>query len=195
MKKKLVSVLLCVAMISTLAVGCGGKKEDNSGATDNGKGTYAIITKSAGNPYNEKEAAGFKEVVEAAGAKCIVKYPEAATAEAQITMINELVQQGVKAIAIAANDADALEPALTAAMNKGIKVSTLDSNTNAASRMTFVNQAGVDQIGETLMDAVLDITGGSGEWAILSATSQATNQNSWIDAMKKIHGRSKIQRS
>ena len=36
------------------------------------------------------------------------------------------------------------------------------------------------------MDAVLDITGGEGQWAILSATSQATNQNAWIDAMKEI---------
>ena len=36
------------------------------------------------------------------------------------------------------------------------------------------------------MDAVLDIAGGEGQFAILSATSQAANQNAWIDAMKKI---------
>lgn len=36
------------------------------------------------------------------------------------------------------------------------------------------------------MDAVLDISGGEGQWAILSATSQAANQNAWIDSMKEI---------
>ena len=36
------------------------------------------------------------------------------------------------------------------------------------------------------MDAVLDISGGEGQFAILSATSQSANQNAWIDAMKSI---------
>ena len=36
------------------------------------------------------------------------------------------------------------------------------------------------------MDAVYDIAGGEGDWAILSATSQATNQNAWIEAMKEV---------
>lgn len=149
-------------------------------------GTYAIIVKSAGNPYNEKESSGFKEVIEAAGGTCVVKEPANATAEDQIAMINECVSQGVDAIAIAANDTDALQPALTAAMDAGIHVSGLDSSTNADSREVFVNQAGIEIIGQTLMDAVLDISGGEGQWAILSATSQATNQNAWIDAMKSV---------
>ena len=71
-------------------------------------------------------------------------------------------------------------------MNEGIKVSCLDAKVNPDSRMTFVNQAGVKEIGEALMDAVLDISGGEGQWAIVSATSQATNQNAWIDAMKEV---------
>ena len=36
------------------------------------------------------------------------------------------------------------------------------------------------------MDAVYDITGGEGQWAILSATSQAANQNAWIEAMQAV---------
>lgn len=158
----------------------------DAGGTGTASGTHALVVKSAGNPYNEKEASGFQEVIEAEGGTCIVKYPESATAEAQITMVNELVAQGVDSIAIAGNDVDALQPALQAAMDAGIKVSSLDSNVNPESRQVFVNQAGVQIIGETLMDAVLDITGGEGQWAILSATSQAANQNAWIDAMKEV---------
>jgi rhamnose transport system substrate-binding protein len=194
MKKKLVSALLCMAMLAAVA-GCGGKSEDAATSGDSGSGkeadssadsdkNYAIVTKSAGNPYNEKQAVGFQETIEAAGGTCIVKHPQSATAEDQITMINELVAQGVDSIAIAGNDYDALQPALAAAVQKGIQVSSFDANVNPDSRAVFVNQAGVTQIGETLMDAILDITGGEGEWAILSATANATNQNAWIEAMK-----------
>ena len=36
MKKKIVSVLLCVAMVATMAVGCGGKKTDGDGGSSKG---------------------------------------------------------------------------------------------------------------------------------------------------------------
>ena len=149
-------------------------------------GVYAIVTKSAGNPYNEREASGFEEVIEAAGGTAIVQHPESATADAQISVINSLISQGVDSICIAANDENALQAVLTQAMDAGIKVSCLDSKVNAESRSTFVNQAGTEEIGQALMDAVYDISGGSGQWAILSATSQAANQNAWIAAMQKI---------
>jgi len=148
--------------------------------------TFAIITKSAGNPFNERVASGFQEVIEAAGATCIVKHPAEITAEAQVTLINELVAQGVTGIGVAANDENQLETALKAAMDAGIKVVSLDSAVNANSRMTHINQAGVVEVAQVLADAVLDLTGGSGDWAVLSATSTATNQNAWIDAMKEI---------
>ncbi|MDO4285207.1 MAG: rhamnose ABC transporter substrate-binding protein [Eubacteriales bacterium] len=148
--------------------------------------TFAIVVKSAGNPYNEKEIEGFQAVIEAAGGTCVVKEPEAATADAQVSAIQSLISQGVDSISIAANDENALQSALQEAMDAGIQVSCFDSKVNASSRATFVNQAGTQEIGQTLMDAVYDITGGSGQWAILSATSQATNQNAWIDAMKSI---------
>lgn len=213
MKKKVLGVLLSVAMISGLFAGCGDKaaetaadgkeetkteetaepkadeeKEDASadaGADISGK-TFAVVTKAAGNPYNEKEAEGFQKIIEASGATCIVKHPEQATADAQVSVIQSLISQGVDSICIAANDENALQAALEEAMDAGIKVSCIDSKVNPDSRMTFINQAGTVEIGQTLMDAVLDITGGEGQWAVLSATSQAANQNAWIEAMKKV---------
>ena len=205
MKKKLISCILSAAMISTLLMGCGGSAaQDTAGAepaapaekteeaapadagSDAGGKTYAIVTKAAGNPYNEKEAEGFKEVIEASGAEAIIKHPEAATVDAQIAVINSLISQGVDSICIAANDEKALKACIEDARNAGIKVSCLDSKVSPDSRSTFVNQAGTKEIGQALMDAVYDISGGSGQWAILSATSQASNQNAWIEAMKEI---------
>jgi rhamnose transport system substrate-binding protein len=51
--------------------------------------------------------------------------------------------------------------------------------------MTHVNQADTQKIGETLVEAAFDQSGGSGEIAILSATSQASNQNAWIAVMQE----------
>ena len=192
MKKKILSALMCTALAATMLAGCGGGSGSNSGSSDStaagesGGKTYAIVTKSAGNPYNEKEAEGFQEVIEAAGGTCIVQNPEAATADAQISVIQSLISQNVDSIAIAANDANALASVCQEAMDAGIKICTLDSDVNSATRATFCNQAGVQEVGQALIDAVYDIAGGEGQYAILSATSQATNQNAWIDAMKSI---------
>ena len=197
MKKRGISLLLCTAMVTALLAGCSSGNQNTqataaaaagnaaSTAAAGNDGVYAMISKAAGNPYNERQAMGFQEVCEKLGVKYVIKHPESASAEAQITMVNELVAQGVNSMAVAGNDYDALQPALSAAERAGIKVCSFDSSVNPDSRMVFVNQAGNNEIGETLMDAILDISGGEGQWAILSATSQATNQNAWIEAMKK----------
>lgn len=191
MKRKLVSMFVSLAMLTTVLVGCGGNNatsnSNSNGSTGSGLSgkTLVILVKSAGNPYNEKMSAGFKEVVEKEGGTCVIKAPESATAEAQITMINELIAQKVDTIAVAGNDADALQPALKKAMDAGIKVCSVDSAVNKDSRMVHVNQAGTTEIGQTLVNAVADIAGAEGgQFAILSATSQATNQNAWIAAMQ-----------
>lgn len=174
------AVTSTAASTATSAVGEAAGDLDASGKT------LAIVTKSAGNPYNERAASGFKETVEALGGTCIIQNPETATADAQISAINSLISQKVDAIAVGANDANALSAVLKQATDAGIQVLTFDSDVNKDSRIVFCNQAGVQEVGQTLIDAVYDITGGEGEYAILSATSQATNQNAWIDAMKSI---------
>jgi rhamnose transport system substrate-binding protein len=100
-------------------------------------------------------------------------------------MVDQLVAQRVASICIVGNDFDALQPVLTKAKNAGIKVYSLDSSVNPASRLTHVNQADTQKIGQTLVEAAWDLAGGSGEIAILSATSQASNQNAWIAVMQE----------
>ena len=179
------SLAACGSSTSSSSSSDSSSDADTSSSSD-GQKVYAIVPKSAGNPYNEKEVEGFTEIIEANGGKVVVSYPEDATADAQITCINSLISQGVDSIAVAANDENALQAVLEDAMAAGIKVSCLDSSVNAASRETFANQAGVTEVAQALCDAVYDIAGGEGQWAIVSASSQATNQNAWIDAMKEI---------
>ena len=146
---------------------------------------YAIVFKNTGNPYGDKQMSGYKAGIEEQGFQAILRAPDQPTAEAQIQILEQLISQHVAAICIVGNDKDALQPVLTKAKNAGIKVFSLDSGVNPASRLTHVNQADSAKIGSTLVDAAFDMSGGKGEIAILSATSQATNQNLWIDFMKK----------
>ena len=201
--KKLVVLLVCFAMVFTMFAACQQETatddtadtsgdtavDDTADASDDMAAdedyTFAIIFKNTGNPYGEKEMEGFRVAIEdEMGYKAILKAPENPTAEDQITMINELVGQNVDCIAMVANDFDALQPALSAAMDAGIKVISLDSAVNADSRMVHINQADPERIGRVLIQAANDMIGGAGDIAILSATSQASNQNLWIEWMK-----------
>ena len=145
---------------------------------------YAIVFKNTGNPYGEKQMAGFKAGIEAQGFDAILRAPDQPTAEAQIQIIEQLIAQKVASICIVGNDFDALQPVLKKATAAGIKVLSLDSSVNPAARLTHINQADSVKIGQTLVQAAYDMIGGKGEIAILSATSQASNQNLWIDYMK-----------
>jgi rhamnose transport system substrate-binding protein len=166
--------------ITTVSVFAGGQSEDPG--TDV---RHAGVFRSVGNPYVEKEISGWEEGIREQGFTAIARAPDTPTAEAQIQLLDQLIAQRVTSIAIAANDLDSLQPVLTKAMNQGIKVYSLDAAVNPQSRMTHVNQADSEKIGITLVEAAYDMCGGSGEFAILSATSQASNQNLWIDYMRK----------
>lgn len=186
--KKFFASCLSLLLVGTLLVGCSTqppKPAGNAGGDTGGKKRFAIIFKNTGNPYGEKQMEGFKTAIEELGGEAILKAPDQPTAEAQIQMIEELISQKVDAIAIVGNDPDALQPALKKAMDAGIKVLSLDSAVNAQSRMVHVNQADPERIGRVQIQAVSEMIGGKGEIAVLSATSQATNQNTWIEWMKK----------
>jgi rhamnose transport system substrate-binding protein len=175
-----------IALSIIMVLICSGVIFARGAQQDGGKERHAIVFKNTGNPYGERQMGGFKDGVEEQGFEAILRAPDLPTAEAQIQMIDQLIAQRVNSICIVGNDFDALQPVLTRAMNAGIKVYSLDSGVNPASRQTHVNQADTQKIGETLVEAAYDLAGGSGEIAILSATSQASNQNAWIAVMQQV---------
>ena len=156
-----------------------------AGVQEGGKERHAFVFKNTGNPYGEKQMDGFRIGIEEQGYEAILRAPDLPTAEAQIQIVEQLISQNVKSITITGNDYDALEPVLKNARKAGIAVLSADSAVNPASRSTHINQADSEMIGRTLIQAAYDMVGGAGEIAILSATSQASNQNLWIEWMKK----------
>jgi rhamnose transport system substrate-binding protein len=182
MAKKVLVLSVIMALICSVAVFAGGKSD---GGSASGGERHSFVFKNTGNPYGERQMAGFEAGIKEQGGTVILRAPDLPTAEAQIQMVDQLIAQKVASICIVGNDFDALQPVATKAKNAGIKVYSLDSSVNPASRLTHVNQADSEKIGVTLVEAAFDLAGGEGEIAILSATSQASNQNLWIDYMKK----------
>src|SRR5208337_2169240 len=134
-----------------VALFAGGAKEGQGGAMSAGAAKYAIVFKNTGNPYGDRQMGGFKAGIEEQGFQAILRAPDQPTAEAQIQILEQLISQKVAAICIVGNDKDALQPVLTKAMSQGIKVFSLDSGVNPASRLTHVNQADSEKIGRTLV--------------------------------------------
>lgn len=186
--KKILSLCISTILSISLLSGCGAKTDSGStsgSTTDKSKVTYAFVAKDVQNPYMKKVYEGFENACKEIGVTALYKGPESATPEKQIEIINQLVAQNVTGIAIAANDANALQPALKEAMNKGIKVVSLDSAVNEQSRQTHIQQADPEKIGRGLIQAAYEMVKGDGGIAVLSATAQATNQNLWIEWMEK----------
>ncbi len=150
----------------------------------------AMVVKNLGNGFFEAARDGGNEAAkELGGVKLIYTGPTTPTAEGQIEIISTLIAQNVDAIVISANDPDALVPICKKAMSRGITVLSFDSGVSRAGRIFHINPSSPDLIGEKQIEMVSKTLGGKGEIAILSATTQATNQNTWIKVMKKVLGK------
>ncbi|MGN6233490.1 MAG: rhamnose ABC transporter substrate-binding protein [Trinickia sp.] len=145
----------------------------------------AFVPKQINNPYEVTADNGGLAAIKEFGGDGKVVGPSDAGASSQVQYINTLTTQRVNAIVVAANDPNALVPYLKRAMSNGIKVVTFDSDTAPAGREIFVNQANAEGIGRGQIQLVAKLMGNEGEFAILSATPNATNQNTWIKWMKE----------
>jgi rhamnose transport system substrate-binding protein len=104
----------------------------------------------------------------------------------QIEIVTTSATQGKNAIMISNNAGDQITPAAKAAQKAGVKVVTWDSPIPSSDgEDVFVAQVDFGQIGVVMADMAMSIMGGKGEFAVLSASPDAANQNAWIAALKK----------
>jgi rhamnose transport system substrate-binding protein len=149
----------------------------------------ALVVKALGIGFFEAAAKGAEEAAKELGdVEIIYTGPTDTTAEGQIEVINSLIAQGVNAIAISANDKDALVPALKKAMERGITVISWDSGVAPEGRMMHLNPSSSALIGNTIIKLAADHMPDGGDVAVLSASATATNQNIWIEEMTKVMG-------
>jgi rhamnose transport system substrate-binding protein len=142
------------------------------------------MPKQLGNPYEEVEHSGVEEAVKELGGSYRLVGPTDASASSQVPLINSIAQQRPDALIIAANDPNAVVPALKQAAARGVNIVTMDSDADPSARPVFINQASSEQIGRVQVQMMCQQIGCKGQIAILSATANATNQNTWIRYMK-----------
>ncbi len=147
----------------------------------------ALVVKALGIGFFEAANKGAEEAAKELGdVEIIYTGPTDTTAEGQIEVINALIAQGVDAIAVSANDPDALAPTLQKAMERGITVISWDSGVAKEGRQMHLNPSSSALIGNTIIKLAADQLPEGGDVAILSATSTSTNQNIWIEEAKKV---------
>jgi rhamnose transport system substrate-binding protein len=109
------------------------------------------------------------------------------SAAGQIEMLTTATTQKQGVVMMSNNAGEQISPTAEAAQKAGTKVVTWDSPIpSGKGESVFVAQVDFGSIGTVMADMVYDQTGGKGEFAILSASPDAANQNAWIDAMKKV---------
>jgi rhamnose transport system substrate-binding protein len=181
---------------------CGSTKDSTEKDSSSGSGASSASTPAAGggaiksglkiaflpkqinNPYFTISDKGGEEAVNALKGEFKRVGPSDATASSQVSYINTLTTQKQNAIVISANDPNAVVPALQKARAQGIKVVTYDSDTDPKGRDLFINQAAAEDLGRSEVQLLAKQINNEGKIAILSATPNATNQNTWIGFMK-----------
>lgn len=175
-------------LVKSLVLACSTLIASHSVAAEEVR--IALLVKALGIGFFEAAYRGAEEASKELGdVNVIFTGPTSTTAEGQIEIINSLIAQRVDAIAVSANDADALVPSLEKARQRGIKVISWDSGVGEAGREVHLNPSSNSLIGrmnvKLAADAIAQKGKESGTFAILSATPTSTNQNIWIDEMKK----------
>ena len=180
-------IFLLLAFV--LLISCGEKKkEENNSSSQTGtekkgkKFKIAIMPKLTSIPYFEQTGEGAKKAGEELGVEVIYIGPNKADAAEQVKMIEDLINQGVDAIAVAPNDPAAVVPVLQQAKSAGIMILDWDTPTDINVVDASIHQIDDKVLGEHLFDKLVEKMGtDAGEYAIITGGLSAANLNSWID--------------
>ena len=190
-----------LAMASILLAACSSSGSSSTTGTStssasSGSGTSGlktglkvfVIPKNLGNNYfttaDSAKSGGAIAALQALGETGTETSGTAATPASQIPAIQAAISKGANALIVSATDPTALCPTLNSAMKRGITVVTYDSDAPGC-RDLNINQASTAQIGSSEVDLLAKQINQTGDIAIVSAASSATNQNAWIGYMKQ----------
>ncbi len=193
--KKYLAALLALVMVFTMAA-CGGGNAANNKETaveteagadadsnDDAK-TFKIgvMPKLMGIPYFEQTGDGAVQAGKDLGVEVIYNGPTKADAAEQVKMLEDWINSGVDAIAVAPNDSAAMEPVLQKAKDAGIIVIDWDTPTESDLVSASVRQIDNQTLGEHLFDNLVKVMGKEeGNYAIVTGGLSAANLNTWID--------------
>ena len=170
MKKKLLSMILAVAMVATMLVGCGGASSSN-------KVGVAMPTKDL-QRWNQ-DGANMKAELEAAGYEVDLQYASNDIAT-QVSQIENMINSGCKLLVIASIDGDSLGTVLEQAKEKKIPVIAYDRlimNSDAVSYYATFDNYMVGTIQGQYIKDQLDLDNAAGPFNIELTTGDPGDNN------------------
>ena len=153
--KKLVSVLLCMAMIVCLLAGCASGEKETAQTASTGEGyKVALITMDSIDQHWITLKEGAEKAAKELGVALTFMAPNTKDDALQIEQVNNAVSAGNQAIIVAANGPDAISSALKEAADAGVKIIYVDSPANVPAEATFStdNTAAGKTAGQTMLD-------------------------------------------
>ncbi len=185
MKNRIVALVLAVLMVATsfgmlAAASAEGEKIK-----------IYFIPKNLGNPYFEALSSGFRDAIAELGEdkyEYIFTGPATAEATSQIEYVEAAVQNNATAIFIAANSNDALNGTFDDAREAGVPIYLINQDIPGSEdhRDAAIMPVDFSTIGKAQIKLMAEQIGFEGEFAILSATTDAPDQNTWIELMKEV---------
>lgn len=140
----------------------------------------ATVVKIAGIQWFNRMEEGVKQYATDTGADAFQVGPAQADPQQQAALIEDMIAQGVNALAVVPMSPEALEPVLKRAMDAGITVITHEAasqqNTNYDIE-AFVNE----DFGANLMEQMATCMGGEGEYAVFVGSLTSQTHNQWVD--------------
>jgi rhamnose transport system substrate-binding protein len=140
----------------------------------------AMMPKAKGDPYFVSCRQGAEEAANELGVDLLWDGPTDLDPAKQNEVVEAWITKGVDVIAVSVENQAGISTVLRKARAKGIKVITWDADAEKNARDFLINQATPQGIGYTLTDETARIMGNTGEFAIITASLSAANQNEWI---------------
>jgi rhamnose transport system substrate-binding protein len=185
--KKIVKYGIIAAFASVMMAGAASA--DAVMAKPGAALNMVLLPKFSGNPVFDQAHQGAEEAAKELGNTGKLTFeapPPTDSVAGQIEMMTNATTQKQAVIMLSNNAGDQVAPAAEAAQKAGTKVVTWDSPIpSGKGESVFVAQVDFGSIVVVMADMANDIMGGSGNFAVLSATPDAANQNAWIAAMKE----------
>lgn len=153
--------------------------------TNSHKPVIAMMPKAKGDPYFISCRQGAEEAAKELGVELLWDGPTELDPAKQNEVVEAWITRGVDAIAVSVENRVGISTVLRKARARGIKVLTWDADAEADARDFLINQATPEGIGYTLTDEAARILNNMGEFAIITASLSAANQNEWIKHIKR----------
>ncbi len=181
MKKKILAMVLCSAMLAAMTAGCtpesSSSGNDDAAASEEGSGKVFMTVSNQQNEFMVGMGESFLEIGEAAGYDVQLMDADL-DATQQVSQIETAISEGAEAILIEPCSVDGLTSGLQAAHDAGIPIFVIHNNVSATDLITSLIHVDVQQGGELKMERVMEDIGGKGNIAIMTGTlgQDTTNQ-------------------